>query len=319
MTSFFVWYFLITILGWLTFPLAYALFPALADRGYTLSRAAGLLIWGYVFWLLASLGIAQNDMGGLLLAIAFIIGLSIWSLVNRKSEVVNFLKSNLSLILTTEVLFFVAFAFLAFVRSANPELTSTEKPMELAFINGILRSPTFPPQDPWLSGYAISYYYFGYVMTAMLARVSGINGSMAHNLMTSLIFALGAVGSYGILYNLLSKIDGRPQTVDGDVTVHRPSSTVNFLALLSPLFLLLVSNFGALLEILHQGGLFWVKDSVTGEYSSSFWKWLDMKELSQPPFEPFHWIPLDRYLWWWRFFACHSRLRHGWRIPRSHR
>ena len=334
MTSFFVWYFLITILGWLTFPLAYALFPALADRGYTLSRAAGLLIWGYVFWLLASLGIAQNDMGGLLLAIAFIFGLSIWSLVNRKSEVVHFLKSNLSLILTTEILFFAAFAFLAFVRSANPELTSTEKPMELAFINGILRSPTFPPQDPWLSGYAISYYYFGYVMTAMLARVSGINGSMAHNLMTSLIFALGAVGSYGILYSLLSKIDGRSQTVDGDVTVHRPSSTVNFLALLSPLFLLLVSNFGALLEVLYHQGVLWTKNPDTGQFTSSkFWTWLDLKELSSPPLAPlpggiwerlgFWWMTEkqaggslwffaalsqwfneqfmpDRYLWWWR-------------------
>ena len=296
MTAFFVWYIFLTLLGWLTFPLAHTLFPALADRGYTLSRAAGLLIWGYVFWLFASLGIAQNDMGGILLALAFIIGLSIWSLANRTSEPVNFLKSNLPLVLTTEILFFVAFAFLAFVRSANPELTSTEKPMELAFINGILRSPTFPPHDPWLSGYAISYYYFGYVMTAMLARVSGIPGSMAHNLMTSLIFALGAIGSYGILYNLLSRTDRRPQTVDD--TVHRPLSTVHFLALLAPLFLLLVSNFEALLEVLHRRGLFWVKDS-SGEYSSSFWKWLDMKELSQPPFFPFQWQP-DRYLWWWR-------------------
>ena len=300
MTAFISWYFIASILGWLTFPLAYTLFPALADRGYTLSRAAGLLIWGYIFWLLASLGIAQNDLGGLLLALAIIIGLSIWIIVNHKSSIVNFFTSNLSLILTTEVLFFIAFAFLAFVRSANPELASTEKPMELAFINGILRSPTFPPQDPWLSGYAISYYYFGYVMTAMLARVSGITGSMAHNLMTSLIFALGAIGSYGILYNLLSKTGRRPQTVDNGIAVHRPPSTVHFLALLSPLFLLLVSNFGALLEILHQGGLFWVKDSVTGEYTSRLWMWLDMKELSQPPAIPFHWIPLDRYLWWWR-------------------
>ena len=231
MTAFITWYFIITLLGWLTFPLAFTLFPALADRGYTLSRAAGLLIWGYVFWLFASLGIAQNDTGGILLALAVIIGLSAWSIfnrqsqiANRKSEIVNFLKSNLSLILTTEILFLVAFAFLAFVRSANPELNGTERPMELAFINGILRSPTFPPQDPWLSGYAISYYYFGYVMTAMLARLSGIPGSMAHNLMTSLIFALGAVGSYGILYNLLAKADRRPQTEDGD---NRPSSTVS--------------------------------------------------------------------------------------------
>ena len=219
MTAFISWYLIITLLGWLTFPLAYALFPALADRGYTLSRAAGLLIWGYIFWLLASLNIAQNDTGGILLALAVIIGLSGFSIfnrqsliVNRKSEIVNFLKSNLSLILTTEILFLVAFGFLAFVRSANPELISTEKPMELAFINGILRSPVFPPQDPWLSGYAISYYYFGYVMTAMLARLSGVPGSLAHNLMTSLIFALGAIGSYGILYNLLSKTDRRPKT-----------------------------------------------------------------------------------------------------------
>ncbi|MBK7453680.1 MAG: hypothetical protein IPJ46_08165 [Anaerolineales bacterium] len=88
--------------------------------------------------------------------------------------------------------------------------------------------------------------------------------------------------------------DHRP----ADDSVHLPLSTVNFLALLAPLFLLLVSNFEALLEVLHRRGLFWVKDS-SGEYSSSFWKWLDMKELSQPPFFPFQWQP-DRYLWWWR-------------------
>lgn len=291
MTAFFIWYIILTLLGWLTFPLVHYLFPALADRGYTLSRAAGLLIWAYIFWLFASLGITQNDMGGILLALALLIGLSVWSIVNRPSSTMDFIKSNKSLILITEIIFLIAFAFLAFVRSANPELTSTEKPMELAFINGILRSPTFPPQDPWLSGYAISYYYFGYVMTAMLARLSGINGSSAHNLMTSLIFALGAIGSYGILYNLLS---GNDKT---QITNYKLRIT-NY-ALLAPLFLLLVSNFEALLEVLHRRGLFWVKDPLSGEFTSRFWTWLDMKELSQPPVEPLGWIP-DRYLWWWR-------------------
>ena len=293
MTSFFIWYFIITILGWLTFPLACYLFPALTDRGYTLARAAGLLIWGYFFWLLASLGIAQNDLGGIMLALAILVVLSVWSIVHHQSKIINFIQSNKSLIFTTEILFFAAFAFLAFVRFANPELTSTEKPMELAFINGILHSSTFPPQDPWLSGYAISYYYFGYVMTAMLARVSGVNGSTAHNLMTSLIFALGAVGSYGILYNLLYVIAGS----DKAATKQSPRSYSS--ALLAPLFLLLISNFEALLEVLHRRGLFWTKDPITGEFTSSFWKWLDLKELSQAPVEPFAWLP-DRYLWWWR-------------------
>ena len=305
MATFISWYIILTLLGWLTFPLIHYLFPALADRGYTLSRTAGLLIWGYVFWLFASLGIAQNDTGGILLALLLLVGLSAWAAVGRRQSILNFLKENRSLVITTEVLFFIAFAFLAFVRSANPELASTEKPMELMFINSILRSPVFPPQDSWLSGYAISYYYFGYVMTAMLARLSGINGSMAHNLMTSLIFALGAVGAYGILYNLLSK-DRVPKTGDYDVnkdgaepSVSRPPSFVLGLSFLAPLFVFFVSNFGALLEVLHQGGLFWVKNSA-GEYSSGFWKWLDMKELSEVPALPFHFLPLDRYLWWWR-------------------
>ncbi len=287
MTAFLVWYFLLTLLGWLTFPLTYALFPALTDRGYTLARAAGLLIWAYVFWLFVSFGIAQNDIGGIILALTVLIALGIWSLVTHHSSLVIFLKSNLPLILATELLFLAAFGFMAFVRSANPELTSTEKPMELAFINGILRSETFPPQDPWLSGYAISYYYFGYVMTAMLAKLSGINGSMAHNLMTALIFGLGAIGSHGILFNLLSQWK----------VANRRSQILN--SLLAPLFLLFVSNFEALLEVLHRRGVGWTKDPVTGEWSGAFWTWLDMKELSQPPLEPLAWIP-DRYLWWWR-------------------
>ncbi len=297
MTAFFTWYIILTLLGWLTFPLTYSLFPALRDRGYTLARAAGLLIWGYAFWLLASLGSAQNDTGGILFALALLIGLSVFSVVRSPSSIVEFVKSNKPLILTTEILFFVAFAFLAFVRSANPDLTGTERPMELAFINGILRSPTFPPQDPWLSGYAISYYYFGYVMTAMLARISGINGSTAHNLMTSLVFALGAIGSYGILFNLLSRSDDGQQTTDREDSASRllPSTS----ALLAPLFLLLISNFETVFEVMHRLGLFWKKDPITGEFSSAFWKWFDMKELSLPPVEPFGWMP-DRYLWWWR-------------------
>ncbi|HNN14905.1 MAG TPA: DUF2298 domain-containing protein, partial [Anaerolineales bacterium] len=155
MTAFIAWYFILTLLGWLTFPLAHFLFPALKDRGYTLSRAAGLLIWGYSFWLMASLGIAQNDLGGILLALIVLASLSAWVLANQRSEIIDFFRTHRSLVITTEVLFLVAFAFLAFVRSANPELTGTERPMELAFINAILRSPVFPPQDPWLSGYAI--------------------------------------------------------------------------------------------------------------------------------------------------------------------
>jgi YYY domain-containing protein len=301
MSAFLSWYLLVSLLGLLTFPLAWRLFPALADRGYSLSRALGLLLWGFVFWLMVSLGIIQNDGGGLGLSLVLVLGLSGWAfwktIVNRKSSIVNWLHSNRRVVIATEVLFFLAFAAWAFVRASNPEITSAggEKTMELAFINAIMRSPTFPPHDPWLSGYAISYYYFGYVMTAMLAEVTGTAGSVAHNLMLALVFALSAVGAYGILYNLLAawqatKNKGRT-TEESSSVVGRPSIR---LPLLGPFFLLIVSNLEGFLEVLHNYGLFWPSSAQR----FNFWVWLDILNLNQAPAQVSGWMP--RFYWWWR-------------------
>ena len=41
MLQFCLWYLLITLTGWVAFPLAYRLFPALADRGFSLARPLG--------------------------------------------------------------------------------------------------------------------------------------------------------------------------------------------------------------------------------------------------------------------------------------
>jgi YYY domain-containing protein len=285
MLNFIIWYFTLTLLGLLTFPLTYRLFPKFADRGYSLARTAGLLIWAYAFWMLASLGIAQNDVGGILLGLAVLAGLSLWvgtqfnkggkSTGERLGEITQWVREHLNLILSVEILFLFAFAFIAIIRAANPEALGTEKPMELAFINAILRSPTFPPRDPWLSGYAISYYHFGYIITAMIAKITATAGSVAFNLMLGLVFALSAIGAYGVLYNLLA---------------NRKGATGN--AFLAPLFLLLVSNFEGFLELLHQKGIFW------NNKSQNFWIWLDMQELSRDPATVGD-IP-DRFWWWWR-------------------
>jgi uncharacterized membrane protein len=289
MAAFISWYLILTLLGWLTFPLAFRLFPALADRGYSLARAAGLLIWGYVFWLFTSLGLTQNNLGGILFALLVLAGLSLSYFVfpqleaeRRRADLFAWLRQNLRLVISVEVLFLVAFTLLALLRAGNPELDNAEKPMELMFINAILRSPTFPPHDSWLSGYAISYYYFGYIMTAMLAMLTGLTGSIAHNLMTALIFALAAVGAYGLLFNLLAARSTDP--------AHRRGLIA--LGLLAPLFLLLVSNLEGFLEVLHRAGVFW-----SGTHN--FWTWLDLRDLSDPPAQPLGLTP-DRFWWWWR-------------------
>ena len=291
MINFIAWYLTLTILGLMTFPIVYRLFPKFADRGYSLSRTAGLLVWGYAFWMLTSLGIAQNNIGGILLGLAILASLSFWSFTETAKDqtlnIIIWLKSNFRLVFTIEALFLLSFTAIAFLRAANPEALGTEKPMELAFINAILRSPTFPPRDPWLSGYAISYYHFGYIMTAMIAKLTATAGSIAFNLMTALVFALSAIGAYSILYNLLST-DYRLQTTDFS---EEPSNLQNS-ALLAPLFLLLVSNFEGFLELIHQQGILWTSSS------KNFWIWLNIKTLNEAPanLQP---IP-ERFWWWWR-------------------
>jgi len=278
MTHFILWYLLITAIGLLTFPLAFRLLPALPERGYAFSRALGLLLWGFIFWLAVSFGLARNDLNGLFVTLLALAAFSLWWGRSELAALRDWLKSHSGYVLVVEILFLAAFAGLAYVRSYAPEALGTEKPMELAFINAVLRSETFPPQDPWLSGYAISYYYFGYVLTGMMAKTTATLGGVAFNLMISLVFGLSAAGAYGLLYNLL-RVAGKP----------RPA----LMSLFGPLFLLIVSNLEGFLEVLRQRGIGWRGDS------GPFWEWLNMKDLSSAPMQPYDWEP-QRFWWWWR-------------------
>ena len=170
--------------------------------------------------------------------------------------------------------------------------------MELAFINAVMHSPTFPPHDPWLSGYAISYYYFGYVMAGMLAKATGTLGSVAFNLMLSLVFGLSAMGAYGILYNLLAFSANRKPKIPLEQPPEKPTLSTR-LPLIGPLFLLVVSNFEGFLEVLYNGGLFW-KVNASGKATSAFWSWLNIQDLREAPARITWMLGQYRYYWWWR-------------------
>ena len=289
----FTWYLIITILGLLLFPLAFKMLPGLADRGYSASRALGLILWGYIFWLFTSLGLSRNNQTGILFSLAVLVIISVWAFRSiPRGTLMEWWRAQRRVVLICEILFLLAFMGWALVRSYMPEAVGTEKPMELAFINAILKSPTFPPRDPWLAGYGISYYYFGYVIVAMLAKLSATPGGTAFNLGISMVFALSALGAYGLVYNLLIayRKKGHPQAL--------PRSDSMFSALLGPLFLLIVSNLEGFLHSLHNRGLFWIQDA-SGNWVSPFWSWLDIKDLNMPPTEPSSWVP-DRFWWWWR-------------------
>ena len=281
------WYLIVSILGVISFPLLYVFFPAIKDRGYTISRAFGLLVWAYLFWLLSSFGVLINSIGGYLAALVLILLGAGWAW--RRIDLQEFkswLAENRKMILRVELLFGLAFVFLLLLRGMDPAIFGTEKPMEFAFINAFLRSERMPPLDPWLADYAISYYYFGYVMVGMLTKFSGVSSGVGFNLGLSLVFALAAVGSYGIVYNLLAAF--RPDAPKG----------LTSLPILGPLFVLIISNVEGFLEFIHGRGAFWQQDSQ-GMWSSSFWAWINLEDLRLPP--PGNTAPGQlRHWWWWR-------------------
>ena len=290
------WYLLVVLVGLFSFPISYQLLPFLSDRGYSIAKPLGLLVWGYTFWLFTTLGIIRNDYGGILFGFSAILVFDL--LILRKSGVkpiLEWIKTNRGIILFSEAVFFAAFLFLLILRGSDPNIVGTEKPMELAFINSILRSPTFPPADPWLSGYSISYYYFGYIMVAALARFSGVTGGIAFNLAVITWFAMTAQSAFGLLITLLDHW----KNPNGDKLPQSTIAHIKRWALLGAFFILIISNWTGLLEVMHARGLFWKINQ--GEYQSNFWSWLGIKELDQPPTEPLSWFPKrSGGIWWWR-------------------
>ncbi len=256
------WWLLVTLAGAAAWPLLFRLLGGLPDRGYTLARAAGVMLTGFLFWFLGSLGLLRNTPAGMVVAwlLVLAMGLAAFLRWRERPALLPWLREHWPLILVTEVLFLALFFGWAIIRAANPEMASTEKPMEIMFVNSIRASATFPPHDAWMSGYAISYYYFGYVLIAMLADLSGVTSSIAFNTTIALIFALTGIGVFGLVYNLVRAASRRAL---------RASRTAALGAgVLGLVLLILMGNLGtALIEFPYRG---YTPGLVNAEYFD-FW------------------------------------------------
>src|SRR5260370_8739582 len=96
--------------------------------------------------------------------------------------------------------------FFVVIRALNPDLWNIylggEKPMEMAFLNAILRSPYLPPLDPWFAGGYINYYYYGYIVFGAFIKLVGIAPAPAFNLAIPTLFALTFTGPFSLVYSL---------------------------------------------------------------------------------------------------------------------
>jgi uncharacterized membrane protein len=250
-----LWWLALSVVGWAAWPLLFPLLGGLQDRGYGLARTAGWLLAGWVHWMAVSLGLWQNRLAPLALICAGLIlaGAGAWWIQRRR--IGAFLATRRRLLLGEEGLF--ALAFLAFVgiRILNPDLwqpwNGGEKFMESAFLNAILRSPHFPPYDPYFAGGSLNYYYFGLYLVSIPIKLTGIAPEVAYNLAVPGLFALTAVGIFSVGHTLAA--GGRRMTEDGgrrteDGIPGRPVIA----GLLAVVLALLMGNLDALSQFIEQ-------------------------------------------------------------------
>lgn len=314
---FFSWWLLVTLAGWAALPLCWHLLGGLPDQGYTLARTIGLLMTGFIFWLLASLGLLKNTPGGMLLAVLVVILLSTTAwLTGTRPNLRAYWRENRAVIIFAEILFLALFLGWTIFRAYQNDTSTTEKPMELAFISGIMRSETFPPNDPWMAGYAISYYYFGYVMSAMLSMLSGVSSTVGFSMTVALWFALTGLNAFGVVYNLVrsreihaNRQDAPPEKIRARgiisllywLLLRSGRGTPLFTGLLATLLLLFIGNFQfPLIEMPYQSR------SMPAEYFD-FWGTQERTNLENTGYSQqnptFSITNPETWSYWWFFRA----------------
>jgi YYY domain-containing protein len=208
-----IWYIFIFILGIVTYPIIRLAMPGLADKGYPLSRALGLLIFGYIAWLASSVGVPHTR-----LTIAIVFGA-----YYQRAELREEWRAKRKYFLMAEVLFLAFFLIDLFIRLGNSDLwhpaKGGERPMDFSYFNAVIKSTSFPPYDPWFAGGYINYYYYGFVLVATPVKLLGIVPSIAYNFILPTLFAMVGVSAFSIGWNLVesrtSKVsDDRPSTFD---------------------------------------------------------------------------------------------------------
>lgn len=256
------WWLVLQALGLLALPLTTWLLSQLPERGYSFARPVGLLLTGYGAWLLSMLNLAP--FSGWLLMLAALgwggLGLRLQGRAGLRA-LGRWARGHWRWIVFQETLLALGIATGLWLRwhqfwGTGAAINITEQPMDLTLLTGILTSPQFPPHDPWLAGYAINYYYLGYLLIAVLTRLTGLPASVGYTLGLATIFALTAGGVAGLVRNLVdatacrAAADDRPPATpapDGP----RAASALRWIApLLGVVFVLIIGNQGAALQLL---------------------------------------------------------------------
>jgi len=211
--SVFMWYALIQVLALLSMPLHFRVFSGLPDKGYGLSKVTGLFVFGFISWALISLKVMPFTQPALLILLAALSVSAVYIIMKERPAYTAFYRENRKHVLVNETVFLGAYMAFVALKLFCPDIHNVQghgyngggEPMGMAYLSAIFNSVTFPPYDPWMSGYTLNYYYWGQLMLATVSKLLGILPRISYNLSLALLFALCVIAAFSLVYNMTKK------------------------------------------------------------------------------------------------------------------
>lgn len=83
-----------------------------------------------------------------------------------------------------------------------PDLSGLEKFTDMAFLAAAMRADWMPPQDAWLSGATVNYYYVGQAMVGTWGHLAGAPPAAAYQIGMASLFALTGLAAFRLVAGL---------------------------------------------------------------------------------------------------------------------
>jgi YYY domain-containing protein len=212
----------IEVVGLAAVPLAAVAFGRLPGAGLGFAKPLGLLLVAWAVWMTASIGPIGYGTATVVVAIVLLAVAGALVAARQRALAARLVERRDAggwwarrradwlaaralplddpvrrrLWLGSEAVFAVAFAAMALLVAFSPDVWGTERPMDMAFVNAINASSSFPPHDPWMAGEDLNYYYLGHLAMALVIRVTGVAPDEGYNLALALLAALAATAVF---------------------------------------------------------------------------------------------------------------------------
>jgi len=188
---FMTWWFTVFALGLTFMPLSYMIFRRFWDCGWIFSKAVGIGITAWMVWFLSSCHILKFTKAGIWVCLVIALAANIALLVYQiRRKLIKIASGSILNMLITEAVFLVVFALWVYLKCFKPEAYgTTEKLMDFGFMQAMFKSEYMPPEDMWLSGHDLNYYYVGQFVATYLSKLSGVGVEYGYNLMLMMVAA----------------------------------------------------------------------------------------------------------------------------------